>query len=482
MDQFVHPLKNPVPEAVIARPIFNTDLEQIGVIRPRSVKEIPGSNWCLGCETVDRDYTDYHAYMEYLTPLGIPVARLQSGWAKTEKQPGVYDWAWMDAIVDDLRQRGMRPWLETAYGNPIYPGAGGWNLGAGMPHSREGLAAYSRYVEALVLRYRDRVWDWEVWNEPNFGDNKLNSPEATAEFNILTGAIIKKHQPEARISCLALGHINIDFVERFFRYLAERDACGLFDNVTYHDYVYNPDANKLAVYRLRQIVEKYAPGMKLRQGENGAPSVGNAGGALAEYPWTELSQAKWDARRMLENLGNDIQCSIFCIAEMQYDTSGPIKKPNVKGFLMTTRDLQVIRPKVAYYTVQHITSIFDDTLERLPGVQKLFAVDQTDGDCFAMSTDRSLSVYGYQQKGSDKRVYTIWRDDSIPANEYPVSSLDFSFAGSHFSDPVVVDIISGRVYALPAGRWERRDGLDVFHQIPVWDAPVLIAEKSLLAL
>lgn len=481
-EYFVHPLGNAGADVVIPRPSFDTELRQIGVIKPRSTDEIASSNWFLGCETMDRDYTEYDQFREYLKPLGIHTARLQSGWAKTERIPGEYDWAWIDHIVDDLCAKGLKPWIEVAYGNPVYPGAGGWNLGAGMPRSEEGVAAYSRYVEALVLRYRDRVVDWEVWNEPNFGDNKENTPEYTAEFNILTASIIKKHQPDARISALALGHINLQFVQRFFRCLSEKGACGLFDNVTYHDYCYNPDANKLHVYRFRQIVEQYAPGLKLRQGENGAPSAPNAGGALANYPWSEIAQAKWDARRMLENLGNDIECSIFSIAEMQYDSTGPIKKTNVKGLLMTTRDNRVVRPKIAYYTVQHITSIFDHTLQRLKGAEKLGTLDCTDGDCYRVNTGRSVSVYGYQQLGSDKRLYTIWRDESIPAHEYPVSKLNFTFAGSRFAEPVLVDIVSGRVFEIPAGQWERKENLDHFYEIPVWDSPVVIAEKSLLHL
>ena len=476
MEFYQHPLGK--LEASIPRPAFDCSLPCIGTVSPRSTDEIGPSSWYLGCETLDRDYTDYDQYKDYLKPLGIHTARLQGGWAKTEKARSVYDWAWLDHIVDDLYEKGMKPWLQTGYGNPIYEGAGGWNLGAGMPHSEEGLEAYSRFVEAMALRYREKVQDWEVWNEPNFGDNKMNTPEATAEFNILTGRIIKRIQPDARISCLALGHIDLDYTERFFKYLHEKNACELFDNVTYHDYVYNPDANQLAVYRFSEIVQKYAPGMKLRQGENGAPSIPNAGGALGEYPWTELSQAKWDARRMLENLGNDIQCSVFSIAEMQYDTSGPIKTANVKGLLQTSPDKKVIRPKIAYYTVQQITSIFDDTLVRLSGVRKRFSLDAQDGDCFHMNTDRSLSVYGYQKQGTTDRIYTIWRDDSIPAEAYPVSTLDFSFAGSHFRQPVLVDVISGRVYDFTD--WERKEGLDVFRHVPVWDAPVLIAEKALI--
>jgi len=63
-------------------------------------------------------------------PLGIKTIRLQGGWAKTEKVKGSYDFAWLDAIIDDARGRGLNILLETDYGNPIYAGGGGWDLRA----------------------------------------------------------------------------------------------------------------------------------------------------------------------------------------------------------------------------------------------------------------------------------------------------------------------------------------------------------------
>lgn len=194
-------------------------LKRLGAVAPRNAAEIEDSNWFLGCETLDRDYADFDQYKEYLCPLGIKYLRFQGGWAKTEKEQGVYDWRWLDHIIEESVGRGLKPWLQTGYGNPVYPGAGGENLGAGMPLSETGLAAYERWVGKMAARYADKVFDWEVWNEPNFGDNKVNTPEITADFNIRTARIIKEIQPGARISALALGHIDIDYVERFFRYL-----------------------------------------------------------------------------------------------------------------------------------------------------------------------------------------------------------------------------------------------------------------------
>lgn len=184
----------------------------------------------------------------------------------------------------------------------------------------------------------------------------------------------------------------------------------LFDNITYHDYAYNPDGNYHKVFLLRQALDKYAPAMKLRQGENGAPSEGGAGrGALWDYDWTELTQAKWDTRRMLGNLGHDIECSIFGIIEMAY-TNGLINKLNYKGIIKSDSTKQVIRPKMAYYSLQYVTSIFDNSLERIKGLVFTHNIEgaQPNDFKYTYTTDRSLAVYGYRNKNSRKQVYSIW--------------------------------------------------------------------------
>ena len=214
-----------------------------GTIENRDASEIKSSNWIIGCETLDRDMADYGQYKDYLGPLGIKRLRMQAGWAKTEKEKGKYDWKWLDLIVDDARKRGLEIWLEASYGNPIYEGGGCINLSAGIPASEEALLAWDKWVKALVVRYKDKIKEWEVWNEPNFGDNTINSPEKVAALNIRTAEIIKKIQPEAIISGLSMGHIDLQYADQFFKVLHERNKLNLFDNMTYHDYVYNPDSN-----------------------------------------------------------------------------------------------------------------------------------------------------------------------------------------------------------------------------------------------
>ena len=38
---------------------LKVDLKRIGTLRPRSTDEIKGSPWTVGCESLDRDFTDF---------------------------------------------------------------------------------------------------------------------------------------------------------------------------------------------------------------------------------------------------------------------------------------------------------------------------------------------------------------------------------------------------------------------------------------
>lgn len=462
------------------------DWPLIGSVQPRSAAEIGASNWMIGCETLDRDFANYDQYKTFLAPLGIQRLRMQAGWAKTEKIKGQYDWAWLDHIVDDATSRGLKPWLQTSYGNGLYKGGGGDNLGAGMPVSEEALAGYYHWVAAMVARYKDKVNDWEIWNEPNFGDNSTNTPQMAAAFNIRTANIIKKIQPTATISGLALGHFDYVYVEEFFKYIDKKNKMHLFDNMTYHDYAYNPDANYHEVYLFRMLLDKYGgTKVKLRQGENGAPSSGGPlRGAISDYDWSELSQAKWDTRRMLGNLGHDIECSIFTIIDLAYNSSGPIKRLNVKGLIHSDSTKQALRPKMAYYALQHVASIFDQTLVRLGNLAHTYNLEGAGVNDFKYlkSTDRSTAVYGYRNKETGKQLYTIWMDENIPTNVNTIKKMNFSFSKGNFDQPVLVDIITGAVYQIPAAQWSKKGTVYTFKDVPIYDGPMVIADKTLIHL
>jgi hypothetical protein len=454
-----------LPKVAPRKPAFS-EFPIIGKLATRSALEIKSSTWSVGGETLDRDFAIYANYKKYLGPLGAKGIRVQAGWAKCEKQPGVYSWEWLDEVVNDSRAQGVQPWLEVSYGNPIYPDGGGTGLGAGLPKSPEALAAWDKWVKAIVARYKDRVHEWEIWNEPDGGHGI--TAEAFAEFHLRTAAIIRAEQPKARIYALALaGTSKTDFAETLLKLAKARGQLGLIDAITIHGYPKNPDDTK-AVDRFRELVARYSDEIEIRQGETGAPS-GETVGALRDVPWTELKQAKWDLRRMLAHHGKDVPFNLFTLCELKYAQKN-MTGFNRKGLLRCNDDKTVAAPKLAYFAAQRVFSIFDDTLERIRDFK------------FTAPPDEKLAVFGYRKKNSDALIATVWLNGAPPTDSNATTPVDLTFHASRFTSPVFADLVTGNVHEIPRDRWSAEGGNVTFKQLPLYDSPVLIAEKAALAL
>ncbi len=434
-------------------------LQCIGEIQPRHAREIESSNWSVGAETMDRDYTIYENWKDYLGPLGVKKARIQGGWAKTEREKGKYSWTWLDEIILDMPRQGVEPWVCLCYGNPLYSDGGGTRLGAAMPHTEDALKAWERWVAAFVERYKQYVDEWEIWNEPLHGKN--NRADQYADLLIRTAQTIRSKQPDANIIAMAMAGIHIEGTQIVLQILGKDDKLSLVDEITYHPYSYNPDDSYKRVVELRETIEKYSSRITIRQGENGAPSERRKTKALSNYDWTELSQAKWALRRLLGDLGRDIPSSYFAIMDMKYPD-----EMNRKGLLHSTEDQKVDYPKPAYYAVQHLTSIFDNSLRRIPEYS------------YTQNGSRSLSLFAYENRSTGKQVVTIWFDDETPSNENTMTIVDFTFADGDFEEPVYVDLRTGRIYALPDSNWDVRGDKYEFRSIPCYDSPILISDRS----
>jgi hypothetical protein len=89
-------------------------------------------------------------------------------------------------------------------------------------------------------------------------------------------------------------------------------------------------------------------------------------------------------------------------------------------------------------------------------------------------------VYGYQHKITKEKIYTFWMDENIPTESNQTKLQTFSFANAEFRSPVLVDIITGIVYEIPANKISKKGNITIFKDIPVYDAPIVLADKSLV--
>jgi len=60
--------------------------------------------------------------------------------------------------------------------------------------------------------------------------------------------------------------------------------------------------------------------------------------------------------------------------------------------------------------------------------------------------------------------------------------LDIRMTGAEFEEPVWVDIITGAVHTIPKEQWSRAGAVTTFKSVPVYDAPVVITDRSLVNL
>lgn len=438
--------------------------KEIGKIKTRKASEIKSSYLSIGCEVLDRDFANYDSYKEYLGNLGVKHARFQSGWAKTEKQKGIYDFSWLDKIIDDCRSRAIQPWVNTVYGNPIYEGGGDMQSSSKLPYTEEALAAWDAYIRHLVTHFRNRVFEWEIWNEIDHGGFKASSPEQYAEFYIRTAEIIREVQPKGKIIALALAHPEASpFVKGFLEYLKINNKINLIDRVSFHGYPNNPDSGFERPQSLINLLRQYDERIVAFQGETGCPSTKGSSGALSGYPYTELSQAKWDLRRAMAHIGRGIPFSLFTLSEFNY----PGNKLNTKGKLKIDENLVVTHVKQSYYGYQNLTSIFDSTVLAI-----------YPNECI-IESDSAASVYAFADQKGKPVVAVYWNSGNIPSERLMTGKAIVKLKSVKFKSPVLIDLRTGSVYELPKSALSRKGNNSEYH-LPIYDSPLLICDKKFL--
>ena len=231
---------------------------------------------------------------------------------------------------------------------------------------------------------------------------------------------------------------------------------------------------------MNKLVQSYSENIKLNQGELGCPSENQMQYALSNYDWTEMSQSKWLLRKLLGDLGHDFHSLYFTIIDLNYikrykrensvviELDEPIYTVNTKGLIKAKADNSVDYLKPSYTSFQNITSIFDNSLIRIPNYT------------YKTSSNQSLSVYAYQIKNFDYQVVSVWMDGETPNNLTAKTNIDFEFPEGNFTNPVFVDLRTGDVFEIPASAYEKNGTQYSFKNIPVYDSPILIADKSLV--
>lgn len=176
--------------------------------------------------------------------LGSGWVRIDFDWDFAEPDPGNYNWAPFDALVDDASARGLSVFATIGY-TPAWASVSGDSGNDGPKNDVPDKAAYGAFVQAAAARYADgRVKAWGTWNEPNLGDFFEGTQQQWIDqaFTVAVDAI-----SAGCPSCLIVGPELASIGDEYDSYLrAALQARGsALDAVSWHIYSAFPedDAN-----------------------------------------------------------------------------------------------------------------------------------------------------------------------------------------------------------------------------------------------
>lgn len=465
--------------------------EFIGKLRRIPAAEIKESPVSIGFECLDRDLFDPEPCYDRLAEIGVKHARVQTGWWKCEKEKGVYDWTWLDGIVSNLTSRGIEVWFNVGFGNKIYMGETFGEASVGfvpIHYGPECEEAWKNFCRALAEHYKGRVDRFEIWNEVNGkGFWRPKDPNATeyARLVEITADAIREAQPDAKC-----GGCVMSFPQQYLDEFKRAGGLGRLDFFSFHPYDPNPDVHwPNRVKWLRDFLRKAGRGgrdVEVWQGESGFASW------TPEKYWqprivreSERAQAVWLLRRFVLDFSLGIPLSSY------FQTADMMKKGYQMGHTEQSA-LKVARhgvlngltytPKPSFRALASIAAVFRDGVR--PDTSAVFsAIRETspadapppDGAtirCVAFARGQT-PLYIYYMPVDPQRAWS----DKTARTTLRIATRDDLDA---VSAPVLVNLLTGDVFALSLRTDPAADGALFIDGLPLCDAPMLVCDRSAL--
>lgn len=439
--------------------------DEIGCVK--NLDNIPtkdGGKLGLGMECLDRDLWDWKRAFPHIKSLGIKMVRLQTGWQKTEKQEGVYNFCWLDEIVDCLLEEKITPLLSLSYGNKIYcdspekyPNLENGGLGHIPVETKREREGWQNYVTALLDHFKDRVKFYEIWNEPevsSFCVSNLPWNEAYMELVKMTSPIIRKVCPDAKIlSCTAL-IVSAEI-------LVDMGIGEWVDIHAYHNYKPWPEL-KLGEQKNKILhMKEKAPNLEFWRDEAGFPSYNDpkSRGALSDVKVSEIKQAKFVMRHLTCDMKNDQLHKTFYFHAYDFEHFSHTVRYHYG--LIRHEDLS---RKPSYNAVQVLSHLYDEA--KISNKYQLSFADSPQSElkydellkleflCFEKNNDVFFGYYLPIEIGDDSKVFKAFL--SMP----PVKCI---------KNPVILDPLTRKIYSVSS--------LSEFCA-PVTDYPMFISDAK----
>ena len=469
-----------------------------GKLPQKNSLDIPFSKIGIGFEKLDRAVFDPEKAYDKVSRIGIKKIRLQSGWQRTEKEKGVYDFSWLDEIVDNLIRRGMEPWLCLCYGNPLYTPLAEVVFGAvGCPpiNTEEAMNAWLNYVKAVAEHYRGRISFYEIWNEPDCpyswkhmdGEEKnlLRDAHEYGLFSEATARAIKSVDPAAQAG-INIAHLHeLSFLNTA---LAAGDLPHAIDAVTYHNYSTNDQRRVEFIQAVRRLIDLYNPALRLVQGESGAQSRSDGHGAMHHYAWNPEKQTKMLLRTLLQDLWCDVEfTSYFSTMDMiealhgRVDNKASYLDFGYFGVLSATFDEDGratgnYTEKPSYYALSALCSLFEGDVKPATDLaysrEVLTSRRMAGKDC----NDETIRILPFTL-ADGRSALTYWNATQILTSTYE-GTISLTLRVNDPASLSLIDLRDGSIYRLPENMIEDRGcGLLRLINMPITDCPLALVYR-----
>ena len=441
-------------------------------------------------EKLDRNAFDPREIYDLIAILGVRWVRIQSGWAKTEKAQGVYDFGWLDDIVDELLKRDLSPWICLCYGNGIYDEVAAARAGGvGCPPTDTvAMTAWLRYCAETARRYAGKVEYYEIWNEPDFLWTVANDPKSYTDFCIATARVVREADPQAKIIVGAVASIDPTYLNACLEYGVGQNA----DALSYHAYTYDERTfAELNRYYASLCRARGCP-LHIIHGESGSQSRNGGNGAFKGFATNPTKQAKHLLRQMLtDRMSGAFFSSYFTATDMhenlQAKAGKAITQHGYFGVLQSAFDPNGIAcapfvPKPSFYALQRLCAFLPDNAVPIDLPYRISsAKDQNNRPLLAVQRLFCRRIGSYWRDPRRDRLTTaaysigdattlIWWQSTDLLNDRTFSStVDIGIYEQR--PPLLVDLLSGEVSDIS---YESKDGHILIRDLPVRDYPLAL--------
>jgi hypothetical protein len=463
-------------------PAYDCGLERIGQLRVRSSQEISGSRWGVSCCWIaDEHPLGMEQRLDHLSAIGAKWALLLPDWNRIEREKAKYDWNTpahrFDDVINGLVKRKIAPIIQIYGGNRLYmqgaPDANNRPLAdaAKLLDDSEVRAAWHRFVEALVRRYRAHVKVWEIWNEPN-GAWFWATPTTVEQYGRMVkdvAPIIKRAQPQAVILAGATANVPLDYLEKFLA----SDGVKSFHHWSVHPYGELPEVSEPRIQGARELLRKHGKSPAVWQSECGFPSSADTGGWGFGGPWDETKHAKWLLRRLLSDARLEMPVSIYFVL---HDYPAQLEAGPDKGKMGINRKGLYRHGswecKPAADAFAHLSSLLDNRFELAPAAPtpRLEIIANGSQQPPKLETIKTC-LLRHKPSGQPALVYWL----AVPMQtKFQPARVTVTLPGAVIKQPVLVDLLDGNVYALPRGAR--------FENLPLADSPLVLCSRAAVEL